>query len=166
MKRVRTNKEQMEWMKNEYVIQLTSMEDIAQVLNITRQGVYKALKRMGIDTSKAQRVQRYCHTCGKPVLRYRHRARSTNKSYCNMDCYTAHLETLGEKYRPSAYHCRVARKIVSAHYTMQEGNVVHHVNKDDTDNQLKNLEVYNNQSDHLKKHRGMDVSPVWSGLYL
>lgn len=43
------------------------------------------------------------------------------------------------------------------------GSVVHHVDGNDFNNDIRNLEIYATQGDHLRKHRGFDVKPVWSG---
>ena len=152
------------WIKEQYTKHLARMNDIAKQLLVSRQCVWKCLKRQGVDTRKAVRITRECNTCGKLIERRRGMARKTKYSYCSDKCYMAHLETLGEDYRPSAYHCRIGRKIVAQYHTWLPGQVIHHINKDDEDNQLKNLEVYANQSDHLRKHRGQDIKPVWNGI--
>ena len=46
----------------------------------------------------------------------------------------------------------------------EEGHIVHHINKDCQDNRKKNLEVYACQRDHLRHHRGFQVTPLWSGV--
>ena len=141
-----------------------SMADIGRVLHVTRQCVFKFLKSAGADTTK-RKLPFICYTCGKESTRTRKKLRTNKLNFCCEMCYLIYLETLGEHYRPSAYHCRVGRKAISQHHEWQPGQVIHHVNKDDTDNRLENLEVYANQSDHLKKHRGKTpVEPIWKGI--
>ena len=140
--------------------------DLAVTFGMTRQGIYKLLRAHGVDISKAQKVKRTCRVCGVPLLRRRAVARKTQHSYCSPTCYTTYLETLGENYRPSNYHSRVARRIVKEawpDYNPEAGHTIHHIDKDCEHNNLKNLEVYTSQSDHLKKHRGQDVKPIWKG---
>jgi endogenous inhibitor of DNA gyrase (YacG/DUF329 family) len=143
------------------------MSDIGQIYGITRQAIYKVLKKQGVDTTKAQRIERKCHTCGKTVLRRRGMIRKTEYSYCSTGCYAVYLETLGEGYRPNNYHARLARRIVEANfsdYDPKKGHTVHHIDKDCEHNSLKNLEVYACQGDHLRKHRGQNISPIWKGI--
>ena len=144
---------------------LDRMENIAKDFGCTRQAIFKILKKEGIDTSKEQRIVRTCRVCGKEVLRRRGRARTTKHSYCSDECYRTYLHTLGEAYNPSNYHSRMARQIIQQYfdYRPEEGHIVHHINKDCKDNRKKNLEVYSCQGDHLRHHRGFQVTPLWSG---
>jgi hypothetical protein len=145
---------------------LQPMITIAERYNCTRQAVFKLLKRKGIDTNKAQRTEQPCHTCGKPVLRRRGKARVTRYFFCDRICYEHYLNVLGEDYKPSAYHCRIGRQVVKdrfKEYNPEAGHIVHHVNKDNTDSRPINLWVFANQSDHLLFHRGYDKTPIWMG---
>lgn len=153
-----------EWVKEQYTKHLARMEDIAITLKVTRQCIWKMLNKAGIDTRKTVRILRECNTCGKLIERRRGMARKTKYSYCSNICYVTYLETLGEDYKASGYHCRIGRKIISGYHEWLPGQVIHHINKDDTDNRLLNLEIYANQSDHLKKHRGHDIEPIWKGI--
>ena len=145
---------------------LETMIDIAKSLNMTRQGVFKVLKKAGIDTTKGQRIKRTCPVCGVEILRVRCRARNINTSYCSAECYRSYLESLGETYKPSGYYSRVARETITKYfdYHPEEGHILHHINKDCSDNRKINLMVFANQGDHVRFHRGIQVTPIWSGL--
>lgn len=162
------SKEEKQSIVVEYRDNLTPMIDLAKIYKVTRQGIFKVLKKAGVDTSKAQRIKRNCRVCGEEVLRRRGRARDTKFSYCSEECYHIYLTTLGEEYRPSNYHSRLARRMVSDNfpeYDPKKGHTVHYVDKDCEHNALKNLEVYASQSDHLRKHRGYEIEPIWKGSF-
>ena len=59
---------------------------------------------------------------------------------------------------------RLARAKVAEVFPLQPQHVVHHDDKDDRNNTLRNLHVFATSGDHLRYHRGMDVSPIWCGL--
>lgn len=165
MKRKRLTQVQMQEAITRYQ-SLDRMENIAKDFGCTRQAIFKILKKAGIDTSKKQRIERTCPVCGITVFRRRGMARKTKNSYCSDACYREHLHSLGEAYNPSNYHSRMAREIIRQYfdYRPEEGHIVHHINKDCQDNRKKNLEVYACQRDHLRHHRGFQVTPLWSGV--
>lgn len=140
---------------------LSSMTDLAKKYGITRQGIYKALKRAGIDVSK-RRLPVSCNTCGAEIMRTRKRLRTHKHIFCCMDCYRAWFKAIS-KYDTNGYGSRVAREIVRQHFALEPGNIVHHLNGHGTDNALDNLVVLRNQGDHLRMHRDFDVIPIWQG---
>lgn len=145
---------------------LEPMEDISISLNVSRQCIFKLLKKAGINTSKSFRVERTCSVCGKPVIRTRQRARDTKTSYCSRECFEAWLTSLGENYKPSSYYARISQETVRKHfpdYDPSEGHVIHHVNKDVSDMRKINLMVFASQGDHVRYHRGIQVTPLWNG---
>lgn len=142
---------------------LVRAQDIADKYDVTRQAIHRLLKRNGVDTSKEQRVERTCPVCGKKVLKTRQRARDARQSFCDQECYSAYMESLGDEYVHSRYHCREARKIVSGYFDLQPEHIVHHEDKNNRNNAKENLRVFQNQSDHLKYHRGTKVKPIWDG---
>ena len=169
MKRHRLTEDEEKTIIERYSIKLERLEDLASEYHVTRQALWKMLKHNRIDTSKGVRVKRICRACGKTVLRRRCKARTTEHSYCDADCYSIYLETLGEDYKPSNYYARKSREEVRRlwpDYDPAVGHTVHHVDKDVTHWHGKNLEVYACQGDHLRKHRGQDIQPIWKGSAL
>lgn len=163
----------MPWIKDHLVrdqrikeqyLALSRIEDIAKREKVTRQCVHKALKRQGIDTALRQSTTSTCPVCGAEVRVRRAKRTSAVNHYCNQECYLSHLIALGEDYKPSRYHSRIARKIVMELFPgFTEGHVVHHVDKNNKNNALQNLWVFKNQSDHIKYHRGFVTLPIWVG---
>lgn len=140
---------------------LIPMIELAEKYNITRQGVYKIIKQAGVDTQKAL-LPVSCNVCGKEIYRNKAKIRRQLHMFCSSDCYTAFLQAgNGSPYVESRYRSRIARTIVSDHFQLQKGHIVHHENRNQTDNRLDNLRVFANQGDHVRYHRGFDVSPIW-----
>ena len=146
---------------NAWTTNASSMADLSRKYNITRQGVYRCLKRCGCDVTK-KRLVVSCNTCGKEVARTRKHVRTRKHIFCGIECWRAWFKAIS-MYDHSNYGSRVAREVVGRYFTLTEGNIVHHLNGHGTDNTLDNLVVLRNQGDHLRLHRGFDVTPIWEG---
>lgn len=144
------------WNNNEM-----SMADMSKKYKVTRQCIYKILKKAGCDVSK-RRIPVSCNTCGKEIIRTRKQIRTRKRIFCSVDCYRAWFASISQ-YDTSNYGSRVAREKVRQYFDLQEGNIVHHINGHGLDNDLDNLVVYRNQGDHLRAHRGFDAEPIWIG---
>ena len=85
------------------------------------------------------------------------------KQYATQACYFNHRcrQTPSIIWRHGQ---RIARAKVAEVFPLQPQHVVHHDDKDDRNNTLRNLHVFASQADHLSYHRGMDTSPIWCGL--
>jgi hypothetical protein len=146
-------------------IQHLAPSQIAPIAGISRQAVWKALKRQGVITGKGPggltRVQYLCDFCGNPSEMTRARWRNSSKHFCCEACYFASLENPG--YHPWRQGQRLARAIVSQYFHINDGNVVHHKNGDNHNNDRSNLAVFRSQSDHIKHHRGQSINPLWDG---
>lgn len=166
---MRTKRQQLtEEQRKEAITRYTKldrMEDIAKDFGCTRQGIYKILKKAGVSTGKEQRIEVRCTACGKAIRRHRCRARQTKNSFCSQECYLSWLETLGEDYNPSSYYARMGQQIVKQYFDYQpeNGHILHHINKDCSDNRRINLMVFANQGDHVRYHRGFQATPIWDG---
>ena len=146
-----------------YQNQLTPMIELASTYGITRQAIHKILRRAGVDTSKHQLIIT-CSACGKSILRTKARIRRQLHHFCCRACYFSFLEAgNGFPYVQNGHGQRIAREIVKQHFTLQEGHVVHHENRNTLDNRLENLRVFAGNGDHVRYHRGFDVNPLWSG---
>jgi hypothetical protein len=58
---------------------------------------------------------------------------------------------------------RQARAIVSDHFALRPGNIVHHEDRNQYNNELNNLKVFTNSGDHVRHHRGFIVPILWEG---
>jgi endogenous inhibitor of DNA gyrase (YacG/DUF329 family) len=129
---------------------------------MTHAGVWKRLKAAGIEREAGTWVKVNCSFCGNPTRKHRASWRKTEKPYCNRACYHADLENLG--YKPWRHGQRLARALVSQHFTIPEGAIVHHRDGDNRNNDKANLVVLASQGDHLKQHRSSKaVEILWNG---
>jgi hypothetical protein len=171
-KHVRLTGKQKVDIVNRYKDNLERMQDLAKEYGITRQGVFKVIKRFGVETSKATtdnpisatNMEVSCSTCGIIFLRHRYRIRSRLHNFCSDACYHAFLEAgNGNPYLPNGYGGRLAREKVSAYFQLQSGHIVHHEDRNQLNNDLSNLRVFACAGDHVRYHRGFDVEPIWDG---
>ncbi len=146
-------------------IQHLSPAQIAPIAGVTRQMIWKILRKQGMNTGKgpggATRVNYECDFCGKPSETYRARWRNSIKHYCSEPCYFAAIENPG--YHPWRQGQRLARAIVSQYFPLQDEHVVHHKDGDSRNNDRSNLAVYQSQSDHMNHHRNGKAQPIWDG---
>ena len=148
---------------NAYSEDLTPMIELANKYGMTRQGVYKVLRRAGIDTTK-KRLPVSCTTCGAEILRTKARIRKQLNHFCTPECYFAFLDAGSwGKYIYWRQGMRIARNKVCQYYPVRPKHVVHHEDRNCYNNRLDNLRVFANQGDHVRYHRGFDVLPLWSG---
>jgi len=149
-----------------YRDQLTPMIELAATYGVTRQAIYKIIRKAGIDTSKGQ-LTVTCSSCGKTFPRTKARVRRQLHHFCSKTCYFAFLEAgNGFPYIQNRHGQRIARSVVSEHFALQEGHIVHHENRNTLDNRLENLKVFAGNGDHVRHHRGFDVTPIWEGNHL
>jgi transposase-like protein len=138
---------------------------LAQKYGVSRASVYKTLRKQGVDTSK-RRLPVSCTTCGKTIHRTKADLRNRKHLFCDQDCYYAFLDAgNGLPYIQSKAGQRHARRVVEALYRLQDGNIIHHEDRNTMNNHPSNLRVFSCQGDHIRYHRlGPDyVQPVWDG---
>jgi len=156
-KRTIDAKEAIRLWKDEYY----SANMIGQAMGFSRMGVIKCLNRNGIDTSKGK-IEVLCHHCGSRIKRTKARVRAVAKAYCSRSCYYAAIHN--ETYEPWRQGQRIARSRVDAVFSLMPGNVVHHEDGDNHNNNLNNLMVFASQADHMRYHRaGGGAHPIYIG---
>jgi hypothetical protein len=159
----RLTKNELVYIIDEYQNQLTPMIVLAEKFGKARQHIYKILRQAGVDTTK-RRIPVSCTTCGVEVSRTKARIRRQLHHFCSWDCWDAFLKAgNGFPYIYSRMGQKIARSVVGQHFNLQEGNIVHHEDRNTLNNDLPNLRAFANQGDHLRYHRGFDVLPVWDG---
>jgi hypothetical protein len=149
---------------------------IAGELGITRQGLWKALRGIGVETRKGVATRRLvkCDVCGVGFEVTRSRLRRMGKvRFCGMGCRDVYLEG-GDSF-VNRHKQRVARMKVSEVFELVDGNVVHHIDRDHYNTHLSNFLVFRNNADHIKYHHELraaeigkgevTVEPIWSGVY-
>jgi len=152
-----------------YTKQLTPMVALAEQYGITRQGIYKVLRKAGVDTTK-RKISVACSFCGAEHMRTKGMIRKCLNKFCGAECYFAFLDAGkgipsidGNPYVYNKQGQRLGRKIVEAYYTLSPGEIVHHEDRDTNNNDLSNLRVFASQGEHVRYHRGFEVAPLWSG---
>ncbi len=149
--------------QKKYTEGLARMTELGEEYGMSRNSVYKLLKRMGTDTSKEQRVLLTCAACGAQVPRRRGKARATHNTFCDRDCWRI-WHAINYTGIISRYHNRRAREIVAGLTKIPDGGVVHHINGDPRENRIDNLVVLASSRDHVLIHKGFHVEPVWTGV--
>lgn len=149
-----------------YSVELKPMIELAKQYGITRQGVYKVLHQAGIDTSKAGagNMDVSCTCCAKVFSKHRCQVRRQKHVFCSEECYFAWLKHgNGKPFIKNEHGKRVARKVVSKYFTVLLGQVVHHEDRNQFNNHIKNLKVFANNGDHVRHHRGFIVNILFDG---
>ena len=134
-----------------YTIDLWPLQEIADVLHVSRTAVHKYLTKHGVDTSK-HKIKVSCTTCGQTIERTRKRVRTQRNHFCSEGCYSAFLgvgKTLANSNRQGQ---RIARRVVSELFDLQPEHVVHHEDRNQMNNLPNNLKVFGNNGDHLRYH--------------
>ena len=122
-----------------YTKDLTPMIEIASRLHVSRQSIWKLLKKHKVDTSKARRIEVKCQWCERLFMKRPSEARRHNHHYCSFNCYLSYI------------------------FDLLPDNIVHHEDKDTLNNILRNLKVFENHSEHMRYHRGGEAKPLWEG---
>ena len=143
--------------------EFTPVIEIADKYGVSREAIYKTLKRAGVNTSKGSfnNIPVTCHVCGAEFTRCRAYIRKTKHMHCSEECYMAWLKA--SPYREWRQGGRIGREVVGQHFDLEDGHIVHHENGNQTDNRPENLKVFANQGDHVRHHRGFEVTPLWEG---
>lgn len=134
-----------------------TLQAIADHFGVSRPAIWQSLHRQTRRTN-TERVPRPC-ACGCGQLHIR-------RKFATQDCYYAHLErTLcdGQAYLESRAGSKRARKLVADRFPLQPQHVVHHVDRNQTNNTLRNLWVFASHGDHMSYHRGGCAQPIWRG---
>ena len=149
-----------------YTEELKPMIELAKRIGISRQAVHKALRKAGIDTTKAgaAHITVSCTVCGQAMGVKRCVFRKSKHHFCGTDCYTAWLRHgNGNPLVMHRHSSRLARRIVADHYALLPTHIVHHEDRNQYNNALYNLRVMGGQGDHIRYHRGFIVPILWDG---
>ena len=156
--------------------------EIADRYDVNRSFVYAELRRFKIPIKKAINIAVVCSylKCRKQFTVQRHKIRKLKKKkiynvYCSPNCYYSSRRT---RYKPRKRSTYSSRRIVSKYVTfpLTSKMVVHHINNNNQDLSLKNLELYKSQSQHATLHHRIMINktrpkskqlklpePIWKG---
>ena len=143
-----------------YVDDLLSCGAIAERLKVSRSSVWKYLKRRGVELGS--RVTIKCDYCGTEFKRVKSLIKGRARHFCNQDCYYGWVNKDND-YSPSKFGQRVGRAKVSKYFKLEDGMVVHHEDKNCTNNALWNLKVFKTNAEHIRYHRDGSGVPLWDG---
>lgn len=141
---------------------LWPLSEIANKYGVSRQGIWKVLRKHGIDTSKRKYLVE-CNWCGKKFLRTKKVIRRKRQHFCCEDHWFSYVTELGKDYLPNRHGQRMGRAVVEQYFELKQRMVVHHDDKNCLNNAPWNLMVFENNSAHVSYHRGGDVIPLWDG---
>lgn len=151
-----------------YTNRLVPMIELATQYAVTRQGIYKVLKKAGVTTHKgpggAAQIHYSCTVCSKEGIMTRAYFRKRKHVFCGEDCYFIWLKH--GNGNPLIIHRqgqRVGRDVVSQYHTLLPGELVHHEDRNQNSNHISNLKVFKGQGDHIRYHRGFIVPVVFDG---
>jgi len=146
-----------------YSINLEPMISIAASMGLTRQAVWYRLQKRGVITTKGK-MEVSCTLCGKVFMRTKGRVRKTKQPFCSERCYWSWLEKgNGNTFIDNRRGRSRARVLVSKYFSLGPGNIVHHEDRDSTNNELSNLRVFACNGDHVRYHRGFRVPILFDG---
>ena len=151
---------------NAYCIDMIPMIDLAKEYNRTREGIWKVIRKAGVNPKDYERINISCAYCGKEFTTTRSRLRNRQRLYCSLKCYYKDLnERQKGTYIPSRQGLRKGREAVSKVYPLKQGEIVHHIDRNTLNNDIKNLMVFRNHGDHLRWHRGNreEIVPLFDG---
>lgn len=134
-----------------YTIDLWSLQEIADSLQVSRTAVHKFLNKHGVNTSK-RRIKVSCTTCGATIERTKKRVRKQHNHFCDANCYTSFLDAGKTMYKQSRHGQRIARIVVAKFFSLEPDHIVHHEDRNNYNNSPQNLKVFANQGDHLRYH--------------
>jgi hypothetical protein len=151
-----------------YQVELIPMEKIAEQYNISRMGIYKILKKAGIETRKgiATQLNVSCDNCHNIIKVVRCKVRKLKHHFCSMECRDAWLNRKDKENNPFIENRtggRHGRIEVQKYFELKEGYVVHHEDRNQNNNDIKNLRVFATNGDHTRYHRGYEVPILFNG---
>jgi hypothetical protein len=142
-----------------------SLQMISDEIGFSRQGIKKALNLAGVDTSKDATWQNLeCPQCGEMFKKSRALTRNhPGKMYCNSKCYYDSIHN--PNFVQWRHGTRIARDVISEYMDIPDMAVAHHEDGNERNNDVRNLMLFANQSDHGKWHRAANhgVSPIFNG---
>jgi hypothetical protein len=166
-KRLRLTQQEVVYIINAFTNELETVISLAEHFGITRQGIYRVLRKAGIDVAHAGKMTVSCTVCGEETTKARCQVRKSKHLFCSSKCYFAWLQHgNGNPFVQHRNSGRIARHIVSKSFALRPENIVHHEDRNQFNNHLSNLKVFKNNGDHVRYHRGFIVPILWDGKIL
>ena len=142
------NQEEMEKLLSEGVTQ----KAIASHFGVSKSAISIRLSRKVLRRNRARPSVLCACGCGLQVKA---------RKYASRACYFQAVTR--QPYVSWRQGQRIARSVVSQHFTLRRCHVVHHVDRDCRNNSISNLWVFATHADHMSHHRGGMAQPIWRG---
>lgn len=134
--------------------ELAQITKLSKQYKVSRQAIYKLLKKNGIDTTSSGTITVKCDTCGAEISRHRCRVRKQQNHFCDQNCQTSFLAArIGRQ--------TMARLKVSEYFKLGPGNIIHFDDGNDWNTNIYNLAVFESQYDHILYHHNKSTMPIW-----
>lgn len=163
---MKINPDQIHTIIHEYTINYVSMIELAKRYSVSRMAIWKILHKNNVNTTKqAANITTSCDWCNKIIVKPRYQVRKNLHSFCSHKHFSLWLNRDSKTNPLISYRhgSKIARKLVSEHFPLLPWHVVHHIDKNNFNNALENLLVFESQSDHVKFHRQQYIEPIWIG---
>lgn len=145
-----------------YLTEHLTLAEIGELYGKPRQTIFYWIKKFGIDTSTAERFNIKCDNCRSDFSITRKKWKISNKHFCCMSCRIDYLRS--EEYAQSRTSQRIARAVIEeSGRTLKPGEVVHHIDDNNMNNDLSNLVVFKSNADHMKHHHKLRYEKVIEG---
>jgi hypothetical protein len=141
-----------EVLHNLYIKEHLTMREIGEKYSLSRQNVCYLIKKHNIPTENAGKFTISCDRCGKEYQIFRKHLRRDKTHFCSYDCYFA--DRKNDDYIPHRNGQRKARLVMASHIgrKLLKEEIVHHIDGNCQNNNLTNLMLFGNQSQHLQWH--------------
>ncbi|MDZ4347029.1 MAG: HNH endonuclease [Candidatus Binatia bacterium] len=151
---------------NLYTVKHLTYRQIGAKLGLSATQIMRRLRKLGISSHQGTWLTRECAYCHQLLQIRRAKARHSKRSFCSYQCYITCLRGPEDQpYIQWRNGSLIAREIVSKLFLLELKHVVHHRDRDQTNNQLSNLCAFSSHSDHMAYHRGnTSVQPIWGTL--
>lgn len=140
-----------------------TLGEIARYHGVTKQAVWKALRKAGIGREEGTFVDVLCSDCGKSMKRRRCNVRKvgTMGHFCGSRCYHRHIGSAD--YSACGQHQKIAKAVVGRYFPLDREYEVHHIDGDSSNNSIGNLWVFRNHAEHMGYHRTRRGRPIFKG---
>lgn len=142
-----------------------TMSEIGLEVGMSSAGVWRRLKQAGVRNCW---IEVECGWCERVFEKPRHAWKKSEYHYCSVTCCSAATKAqhADKAYVGSKEGRERARNLVSEWFELKgghDGHIVHHVDGDEEHNELSNLWVFKNHSDHHRWHLDGRAEPIWKG---
>ena len=133
-----------------YLVDHLTMEEIGEILGISRQGVFNRFKRCRIDKSSGERFEVNCDYCGRIFSITRKKWRGSRKHFCSHGCHSKYMRN--EEFRAYKSGQMMGRGVMEKRLGrgLMDGEVVYHVDGDEGNNDWSNLMLFSSHGEMMK----------------